>query len=683
MIVLKYVIFFGGLIMSLFPQLFLFSQEITWQRTSGIYGGRIFEIACSPGDILFTGPENYGIFRSTDDGQTWHQTSFTEGTLKSITFDSYGNLYAGISSYGIFKSTDQGLTWSIKLSGDILSLTITPGNFLFAGTFHDGVFISTDHGETWQKKGLQFSTITPVYSIASDSLGNVFAGTSKGLFRSENSGETWEYLGFDPYSVQCITVRNNSEILISVYPYIYRSIDNGTSWKEVGNELPYVNSILVGKTDSIYAITDNGVYISKDSIENWTQISVCFPMQRFHGAAINSKGWIFLCNDRDGVARSTDNGSTWMEVNYGLTGNPVNSLKLSPAGHTYAGTARGIYCYQNDLESWSNVGLSDQRISSLAITPDNTIFAGTHDGIYSSSDNLNWTRVDNGFDNDRTFSLALDNFGKLYAGTVGQIYTSIDLGETWSHVYDAGRWVWAMVTSKQNYVYASVYRKGLFWSIDGGANWEPRNNGLSSDIIYSLLVSRNGYLFAGAANGSVFRSTDNGQTWQILTDSLSAVWSIIEDNNGNIYACCNMGVFYSEDLGETWTGINTGLSGKMPWSLSFNSEGNLLLGMKLGGVFKTTRFLQSEPPQTFELSQNYPNPFNLSTLIQYSVSYPMDISLKVYNLRGQYIATVASGFHNIGTYKAIWSPGLASNGRYFCIMKSSQSSEVRKMIFVK
>jgi len=53
--------------------------------------------------------------------------------------------------------------------------------------------------------------------------------------------------------------------------------------------------------------------------------------------------------------------------------------------------------------------------------------------------------------------------------------------------------------------------------------------------------------------------------------------------------------------------------------------------------------------------QNYPNPFNPSTTIRFSVPKESFVSLKVYNILGQEVVTIAEEFKNVGTFNATWN----------------------------
>jgi hypothetical protein len=66
-------------------------------------------------------------------------------------------------------------------------------------------------------------------------------------------------------------------------------------------------------------------------------------------------------------------------------------------------------------------------------------------------------------------------------------------------------------------------------------------------------------------------------------------------------------------------------------------------------------------PQSFLLEQNHPNPFNSSTSIRFELSAPSTVELTVYDLAGQKVSTLVSGFREAGSYSYTWN-GLNDGG---------------------
>ncbi|MCH7962844.1 MAG: T9SS type A sorting domain-containing protein [Bacteroidetes bacterium] len=91
-------------------------------------------------------------------------------------------------------------------------------------------------------------------------------------------------------------------------------------------------------------------------------------------------------------------------------------------------------------------------------------------------------------------------------------------------------------------------------------------------------------------------------------------------------------------------------------------------------------------PTEFSLSQNYPNPFNPSTRIQYAISSKQFVSLKVYDVLGNEIATLVNKELPAGSYVVefnIAQNSILSSGVYFYQLKAGNFIETEKMILVK
>ena len=87
--------------------------------------------------------------------------------------------------------------------------------------------------------------------------------------------------------------------------------------------------------------------------------------------------------------------------------------------------------------------------------------------------------------------------------------------------------------------------------------------------------------------------------------------------------------------------------------------------------------------ETFSLLQNYPNPFNPITTIQFSIPFEDYVTLKVFGLLGEEVATLVSQRFLPGTYSVQWDAGNASDGIYVYRLQSGKFSQSKKLILLR
>jgi hypothetical protein len=126
---------------------------------------------------------------------------------------------------------------------------------------------------------------------------------------------------------------------------------------------------------------------------------------------------------------------------------------------------------------------------------------------------------------------------------------------------------------------------------------------------------------------------------------------------------------------------------------SFNSSVNLSAAGTDGKVIGDTRWSYLGPtnvattndfvPGVFSLDQNYPNPFNPSTTIKYQVPVNGLVTLKVYNLIGQEVATVVNEVQSASGYEASFDASKLSSGIYFYTLRAGNFMQTKKMMLLK
>lgn len=88
-------------------------------------------------------------------------------------------------------------------------------------------------------------------------------------------------------------------------------------------------------------------------------------------------------------------------------------------------------------------------------------------------------------------------------------------------------------------------------------------------------------------------------------------------------------------------------------------------------------------PTGFNLKQNYPNPFNPTTTIEFSIPKSGFVTLKVYNILGEEVATLVSEKLSAGSYQYFWEATNLPNGVYFYRLKSDHYMSAKKALLVK
>jgi hypothetical protein len=228
----------------------------SWTKSSsGLSGASLIINALLVKDSnLFAGTDD-GVYLSTDKGSSWNisNTGISSAVLSLVKKDTV--LFAGTTGR-LYCSTDDGLSWDepgLVVPGNVTTLVVK-GSRLFAGKGSNGVSRSTDNGSTWItiNDGLLGYTI---YSLAVKDT-NLFAATNRGVFRSSNDS-SWTETNDGLYSVPSdprsfFVYGSNILVGFPNYNGIFLSLNNGASWVSCNGGLPGF---------SAYAFVYNGTYL--------------------------------------------------------------------------------------------------------------------------------------------------------------------------------------------------------------------------------------------------------------------------------------------------------------------------------------------------------------------------------------------------------------------------------------
>lgn len=115
--------------------------------------------------------------------------------------------------------------------------------------------------------------------------------------------------------------------------------------------------------------------------------------------------------------------------------------------------------------------------------------------------------------------------------------------------------------------------------------------------------------------------------------------------------------------------------------LTTNKFGDYLDTTKVAGITGVKKIPGT--PAVFNLDQNYPNPFNPSTTIRYSIPQNAPVTLKVYNVLGEEVATLYEGAQKAGVYEVHFNGTNFASGLYFYALHAGNYSSVKKLLLLK
>lgn len=142
------------------------------------------------------------IYLSTDAGQTW--SPFDRGmpamTFVSDVINHQGTLYAATDGHGVFMLPPGKEEWEEANDGFVgpvdINALASRGDLLVAGTYRNGIYLSRSGGKRWQRPIVNVPNISVTSLFMTDK--TIFAGTDRGLYVSEDNGNTWQIRSSGP-----------------------------------------------------------------------------------------------------------------------------------------------------------------------------------------------------------------------------------------------------------------------------------------------------------------------------------------------------------------------------------------------------------------------------------------------------------------------------------------------------
>jgi len=320
----------------------------TWVAINdGLWARDICTLA-TDGNKIWVGTYYGGIYSSADQGThwTWHARSPGYPRISTIVFDSLaGDIFVGTRDMGLLKSEDGGETWVPASNGlpmtTIENLIVAPNGQLLTFQSGYGLYHSTNRGENWSwlENNLLYSDFDVMGVNASGN--TILMGTSWGyIARSTDFGVTWTRAdsGIGEVAIQCFGSDANGSILVGTSYGVFRSRDNGDTWQQLDDTFQEdVVCVAAGGNDNIFVGTRaNGIFhYDGQTWKNCLAGNVAFQI---HTLLIDRRGTVYAGTQTGGVLVSSDNGATWTGYNDGLVGDEVQVLVFDAKGYLWAGT---------------------------------------------------------------------------------------------------------------------------------------------------------------------------------------------------------------------------------------------------------------------------------------------------------------------------------------------------------
>jgi photosystem II stability/assembly factor-like uncharacterized protein len=460
------------------------------------------------------------IFKSTDEGSTWHQLSgaglpeTARGRIGVVAAPRDGRVYA-IMNQGFFRSDDAGESWKKETSdprvvgsGYFSRVFVDPRNADVVYVMQTTMYRSIDGGKTFEAyRGAPSGEDEHVLWIAPDDTQRMILGSDQGAIISLNGGQSWSTWYNQP------TGQFYHVITDEGFPYhAYASQqDSGSvvvpSRSDFG-QITYRDWFSTGAFESGYIAPDPanpnliysiGWYGSVLRMDRTTaQVSTVFvPGAKYRYTwetplVFSPRDPKTLYVGMQHLLKTTDGATTWQEISPDLTEKQTSQLTEQPARRTGDGHA------ENEEETEPPQAPGQGMIQSIAPSP---LLAG-----------------------------------EIWVGTsTGLVQLTRDGGATWRNVTPSdmpekcrvSRIEASPLDAETAYVVAQVrydLNPYIFRTRDAGKTWRKIINGLperGAANVARVDPARAGLLYAGTDNGA-YVSFDDGDHWQTLQLNLPA-----------------------------------------------------------------------------------------------------------------------------------------------------------------
>ncbi|MDM7914743.1 MAG: glycosyl hydrolase [Candidatus Eisenbacteria bacterium] len=516
--------------------------------------GRVTDLAVHPSNpaIVYMGAAEGGVLRTTDSGQHWTPL-FDEESCISV---------GAVALDPLTPATVYAGTGEVNPGG---------GSVAYGGS---GIFRSTDSGDTWQGIGLEGSgSIGRIRIDPTDprrmyvaAMGNLWSTSEeRGVFRTTDGGTTWERVLFVSDSTGAVDLILRPDQPRTIF---------AAMWERIRRPRAYH-----------YGGITCGVYRSTDGGDTWAPVSGGLPAPSTNrgriGLAICESQPNVMCAvyaDKtgyyDGLYRTTDGGATWTRANDGALSGVFASygwwfgnVRIDPADpNKIFVLGLDFYRSTNGGTSWSETsgGMHvDHHALAFGPVPNPVIYEGNDGGVYRSTNGGSaWTLLP---DQPITqiYRVALDpsHPGALYAGAQdnGTLRTLSGGLNDWQMIYGGDGFQPLVHPQNGNRIWAQYQYGSLSYSSNGGGYWVGATNGISYNDRHNWNTpvafdrSDPNRMFYGTQK--VYRST-NGTSWTAISGDLTG--GAGGGSQGNVYGTVTTIESSPLDGNVVWAGSDDG-----------------------------------------------------------------------------------------------------------------------------
>ncbi len=566
--------------LSVFALMILFAQMLPaqWVQTPSLGNEDIFSVLNIAGVWVAEGET--GCYRSTNDGLLWTKTlTFNTSSASSIC-QSGSDVYAISYKQGIYRSSDQGQSWNL-LSNQF------PANFNFPERLDiTGNFILYQtQSAVYRYDKTNPSTPTPVLDFGQlyypdafllmHTIGDeIWVSVKDSLLRSTDEGTSWA-LVHEGFKAKSLSVHDDT-IMICTETGLQRSVDNGNTWSEIFSGNNAWNSVFWQSGlwfIHTYLNNHRSFQFSSNGGNSWQPYSVFLDDAGINTFALANNGGTTVLGTSIGSLHTTDGGNYWEVRNTGIS----NLFPGSNGGQLYRFDdylGFGGYASDDDGETWFGplIDPHGYRIPYVA-HHGNYFVIGNNQKLYRSDGDLrHWQDSGIQFTTGVSHRLVSDgtNFYLFeydtWNGSPATVYKSIDDGLSWSSTS-------GIVNSALDViVYNSALfewrgNQGLFRSQNDGVTWQSVGAGLneltqgsSEATVYSdgthLFVYGYYAIMVSTNNGLTFTKISNN----LLSDFGSSIGAEYLASDGNIIVALTYnGIHFSHVLSDQWFNISENL----------------------------------------------------------------------------------------------------------------------------